>query len=237
MNQIPNLLSLSRLAMVPLLGALAWLGHPTLFLIAFVASLASDVIDGWLARRIGVTTTLGSKLDSWGDLALYTTLPLFAWWLWPDILREQALPLGIALVAYFLPTLVGLLRFRRLTSYHTWGAKATSVVMGVAALCLFLGGPAWPFHLAVLLLVAEAIEEIAITFVLRKARNDVPSLWHALRLRVEEEDVPVEDEDAPPPPDEDAPRPQPPRKDSSSSPSTLAFTVRRSMPSRRAVSS
>ncbi len=187
MSHVPNLLSLSRLAMVPLLAALAWTGHATLFLVAFAASLASDVIDGWLARRFEVTTPLGSKLDSWGDMALYTTLPLFAWWLWPDILREQALPLGIALVAYFLPTLVGLLRFRRLTSYHTWGAKATSVVMGAAALCLFLGGPAWPFHVAVLLLVAEAIEEIAITCVLRRRHEDVPSLWHAVRLRYEDE--------------------------------------------------
>jgi len=220
MSHVPNLLSLSRLAMVPVLAALAWTGHASLFLVAFAASLASDVVDGWLARRCGVATALGSKLDSWGDMALYTTLPLFAWWLWPDILRAQALPLGIALVAYFLPTAIGLLRFRRLTSYHTWGAKATSVVMGGAALCLFLGGPAWPFHLAVLLLVAEAIEEIAITCVLRQRHEDVPSLWHALALRVD-----------------DTGATQPERKDSSSSPSTLAFTVRRSMPSRRAVSS
>jgi CDP-diacylglycerol--glycerol-3-phosphate 3-phosphatidyltransferase len=219
MSHVPNLLSLSRLAMVPVLAALAWTGHTTLFLVAFVASLLSDVVDGWLARRFGVTTPLGSKLDSWGDMALYTTLPLFAWWLWPDILRAQALPLGIALAAYFLPTAIGLLRFRRITSYHTWGAKATSVVMGGAALCLFLGGPAWPFQLAVLLLVAEAIEEIAITFVLRRRHNDVPTLWHAFMLRYDDTAA------------------QPARKDSSSSPSTFAFTVRRSMPSRRAVSS
>ena len=109
--------------MVPVLGTLAWTNQPTAFFVGLVASLLSDVVDGWVARHQGVTTELGAKLDSWGDLATYATLPLFAWWLWPEILRAQAPFLGVALVAYFTPTLAGLLRFRRLTSYHTWAAK------------------------------------------------------------------------------------------------------------------
>jgi len=53
--------------------------------------------------------------------------------------------------------------------------------MGVGMLSLFAGGPAWPFHLAVVALLYEAIEEIAITLVLPRWQADVPSLWHALR--------------------------------------------------------
>jgi len=52
--------------------------------------------------------------------------------------------------------------------------------MAAALFVLFLGGPAWPFHVAVLLLGAEALEEIAITCVLRRLRTDVPTLWHAV---------------------------------------------------------
>jgi CDP-diacylglycerol--glycerol-3-phosphate 3-phosphatidyltransferase len=191
MKHLPNLLSLFRLAMVPVLGALAWKDMGTAFLVSLTLSLASDVLDGWIARHAGVATPLGAKLDSWGDLATYTSLPLFAWWLWPEVLRAESPYLIAALVAYFAPTVIGVIRWRKLTSYHTWAAKGTSVVMGGALLCLFAGGPAWPFHLAVGLLVLEALEELAITAVLPRLRPNVPSLWHALRARSDERPPPA----------------------------------------------
>ena len=82
--------------------------------------------------------------------------------------------------AYTLPIGAGLLRFGRLTSYHTWAAKGTAIWMGIALFVLFSGGPSWPFHLGVFLLVVEAMEEIAITLTLRRFRTDVPTLWHAV---------------------------------------------------------
>ena len=183
MRSLPDALSVFRLAMVPVLGVLAWHGLASVFLVALVASLASDVVDGWLARRLGCASPRGARLDSWADLATYASLPLFAGWLWPDVLRAQSVWLAVALVAYATPMLVGWLRFRRLTSYHTWGAKLTAVLMGVAALLLFSGGPAWPFQVAVVALVLEGLEELAITALLPTWRADVPTLWHALGLR------------------------------------------------------
>jgi phosphatidylglycerophosphate synthase len=224
MRSLPDRLSLFRLAMVPVLGAIAWHGAPTPFLVLLAASLASDVLDGFLARRLGCASTLGAQLDSWGDLATYASLPLFAWWLWPELLRAQSLWLGVALVAFAAPTLVGWLRFRRLTSYHTWGAKLTSVLMGIGALVLFTGGPAWPFHVATAALVLEAVEELAITALLPAWRADVPTLWHALALREGDADGP-------------RPRQRRERRRSRSSRSSFAFTVRRSSPRRRAASS
>lgn len=179
-QHLPNAMSLFRIGMVPVLGGLALAGQATLFLCGLVLSLASDVVDGYLARKTGVTSELGAKLDSWGDMATYVSLPLFAWWLWPDLLLAEIRYLACAIFAYTLPIAVGLLRFGRLTSYHTWAAKGTAVLMGVALLVLFSGGPAWPFHLATFLLVVEAMEEIAISCVLPRWRTDVPSLWHAV---------------------------------------------------------
>jgi CDP-diacylglycerol--glycerol-3-phosphate 3-phosphatidyltransferase len=220
---LPNALSLFRIAMVPVAGACAFTGHPQLFLAALAAALGSDVLDGQIARRAGVTSELGAKLDSWGDLATYTTLPLFAYWLWPDLLRQEARYLACALVAYALPIAVGLARFGRLTSYHTIAAKLTAVVMGASLFVLFCGGPAWPFHAATFLLVVEAMEEIAITLVLPRWRSNVLSLWHAAR-------GPDQSRSA-------GSSSRPPVSSASRSGSSFAFTVRRSSPSRRAVSS
>ncbi len=179
-QHLPNALSLFRIAMLPVLGALALAGQATLFLAALMLSLSSDIVDGYLARKSGVTSELGARLDSWGDLATYMSLPLFAWWLWPELLLAEFRYLACAIFAYTLPIGVGLIRFGRLTSYHTWAAKGTAVLMGIALFVLFSGGPSWPFHVATFLLVVEGMEEIAISCVLRGWQTDVPSLWHAV---------------------------------------------------------
>ena len=180
MDRIPNLLSTLRILAVPVLGALAWAGAASLWLVGLGLTLLTDVADGFLARRFGVQSELGAKLDSRADLLLYATLPVFAWWLFPDVLRREAGYLVVAVGCFVVPIAVGFLRWGRLTSYHTWAAKGTAVLMGVGMMALFTGGPAWPFHLAVVALLYEAIEEIAITAMLPRWKTDVPTLWHAI---------------------------------------------------------
>lgn len=182
---LPNALSAFRLAMVPVLGALAWADEPVLFLGGLAAALLSDVADGLVARRTRTTSELGARLDSAADLATYATLPLFAWWLWPGVLRAEAGFLAVALVAFALPIAVGLARFGRITSYHTWLAKLSAWLVGGSAFCLFSGGPSWPFRVATAVLVLEALEEIAITVVLPRWRTDVATLFHALQTEAD----------------------------------------------------
>ena len=181
-RRLPNLLSLLRLAAVPGLLGLGWLGLEAGFLVLLGCSLASDVADGWLARRLRAASTLGARLDSWADLATYSAVPVAVLWLWPGVVREERVPIAIALVAYALPIAWGWIRFRRLTSYHTRGAKLAAVAMGLGLLALLGLGVATPFRVACALLVVEAIEEIAITCVLPRWTADVPSLAHAIAI-------------------------------------------------------
>jgi phosphatidylglycerophosphate synthase len=180
---LPNLLSALRLVLAPVLLALAWSGQPGPFLAVLAVALLSDCCDGWLARRLGQTTLVGTRLDSWGDLATWTIVPVCAWWLWPDLVRREALFVAAAAAAFALPIAAGWLRFGRLTSYHTWGAKLSAVLMGASALVLFVGGPALPFRAATVVVVLAGLEEVAITATLAEWRANVPSWWHARRLR------------------------------------------------------
>jgi CDP-diacylglycerol--glycerol-3-phosphate 3-phosphatidyltransferase len=182
---LANGLSLLRLALLPVQGALAFAGQPGPFLATFAAAMASDVADGQVARRFGQPTPLGAKLDSVADLATWAFLPLCLFWLWPDVITGQAPWLAIAIAAFAAPTIIGLLRFGRLTSYHTYGAKICSWAMAIGALALVVAGNAALFHAAAVVLVLSAVEEIAITAVLPTWRADVPSLVHALRARAE----------------------------------------------------
>jgi CDP-diacylglycerol--glycerol-3-phosphate 3-phosphatidyltransferase len=180
---VADLVSGARLVLAPILLYLAWTGRPALFLVALACSLLSDAVDGFLARRLRQTTEMGARLDSWGDLITYATLPIGVAWLWPDLLRREA-PFVIAIASgYAVPIAFGFIKFRRLTSYHTWGAKLSSVLLGCAVLLLLLGGPALPFRVAVVVFALAEIEEIAITATLPAWRADVRSLRHARRLR------------------------------------------------------
>jgi CDP-diacylglycerol--glycerol-3-phosphate 3-phosphatidyltransferase len=185
MVNLPNLLSLLRLVAAPVLLLLAAADRPTAYLVLLAAALLSDAVDGYLARRLGQCTELGARLDSWGDFAIYMTVPLGAWWLWPEVILREATFAAAVVASYVLPVVLGFFKYRRLTSYHTWGAKLSGVLLSAGALLLFAGGPAWPFRLAVVVLVLAELEEIAITAVLPEWRANVPTLRQALRLRGE----------------------------------------------------
>lgn len=182
-NLIPNILSGFRLVAAPFLLWVAWTGLPNLFLILLAASLLSDAIDGPIARKLRVASNMGTRLDSWGDLATYLTVPLCAWWLWPEILKREAFFVFVAIAAYVVPIMAGLAKFRRIPSYHTWAAKISAVLMSVAALILFITGIAWPFRIAALLQALEAFEEVLITIELPAPQGNVPSFWHAKKIK------------------------------------------------------
>jgi CDP-diacylglycerol--glycerol-3-phosphate 3-phosphatidyltransferase len=180
---VPNGLSAFRVVVVPVLLALAWHGAVEFFLIGFALGLASDVLDGVLARRLGQVTEFGATLDQWADFALWLSLPLAAWWLWPEIIRREAPYVTVALVCMLLPTAIAFLKYREVPGYHTGSVKLGSVLMGVSVPLLLLFDVAWPFRGAALFQVVCAIDELGITLLLPECRHDVPSLFHALRMR------------------------------------------------------
>jgi phosphatidylglycerophosphate synthase len=179
---IPNALSALRLVLAPVLVWLAWTGEQRLFLVMLTISLLSDLTDGWFARRFDQATHLGTLLDSYGDFATYMTVPVCAWWLWPDLIRREAWYAAAIVAAYVFPIVLGYLKYGRLTAYHTYGAKLSAVVVGASALVLFAGGPPLPFRIATWVLVLAELEEIAITTILPTWRANVPSILHARRL-------------------------------------------------------
>src|SRR5258708_32687004 len=140
MANLPNLVSIVRLVLVPFLLLLASRGQARLFLVLLIASFVTDVADGWLARRFKLATPLVAKLDSWADFLTWLALPVCAWWLRQQELRREAIFIGLGLVFYLAAIAAGFLKFRRLTSYHTWGAKLSFLLFSVAVMVFFAGG-------------------------------------------------------------------------------------------------
>ena len=179
-KNIPNFLSGFRLIAAPFLFIIAWQDRPNLFLAILAVSLLSDAIDGFIARRVKVTSKTGTKLDSWGDFVTYLTVSICAWRLWPEILQREAFFVVTGIVFFILPVLAGSIKFKKLPCYHTWAAKIQAVLMCVALFTLFITDIAWPFRCAVILQYFVSIEEIAITLRLKEQRYNVRSFWHLI---------------------------------------------------------
>ena len=180
---MPNLLSAFRAVSAAVLLVLAWNGATQIFLVLFALGLLSDVLDGVIARRFGVESDFGARLDQWADFALWSTLPLAAWWLWPEIVLREAPYVGIAIVCLLLPTAIAYAKYRAVPGYHTWTAKLSAVLMGISVPVLLIFDLAWPFRVAALWQLVCAVDELGITVLLPECRHDIPSVFHALRLR------------------------------------------------------
>ncbi len=183
MVNLPNLLSVFRLLCVPVLLSLAWYGAALPFLVLFGLGLLSDVLDGVVARRLGQESDIGARLDQAADFAIWTCLPLAAWWLWPEILHREAAWVILSFVSLLLPTAIAYGKYREAPGYHTWLAKTSAVWMGVALPLLLIIDVAGPFRIGALLLLVAAVDQLAITGLLVECRHDVPSMFHAARMR------------------------------------------------------
>jgi CDP-diacylglycerol--glycerol-3-phosphate 3-phosphatidyltransferase len=67
---LPNILTVARIVAVPLLVGLFYLNHPWAHVLAasvFIGAAITDTLDGYLARRMGITTPLGEFLDPVAD--------------------------------------------------------------------------------------------------------------------------------------------------------------------------
>ena len=71
---IPNLITLGRILLVPIVVWAISSGAMWIAFVLFLAAGVSDGIDGFLAKRFGMTTVLGSYLDPLADKALLVSI-------------------------------------------------------------------------------------------------------------------------------------------------------------------
>ena len=71
---IPNLITLARILLVPVVIWAITSGEMRIAFLLFFAAGASDAIDGFLAKRFGMQTELGAYLDPLADKAMIVSI-------------------------------------------------------------------------------------------------------------------------------------------------------------------
>ena len=168
---------------MPTALVVAMAGSKLWFAVLLAVALATDALDGYLARKLDAESEFGRKLDSAADyLTLLTGLAGIAV-LWPDIMRRELPWVASGLAMFFAVIVYGLLRLGRAPCYHTWIAKIAAVACGLSLIPLLMGYSAVPLHLALALQILGGLEELLIIYLVPWHEGELRTVWHALKLR------------------------------------------------------
>jgi CDP-diacylglycerol--glycerol-3-phosphate 3-phosphatidyltransferase len=143
-------LTVARASAVPFVVALfVWHfpGHDYWATGVFIAAMATDQIDGWLARRGGRATALGSLLDPVADKILVLAVLIvlidqnvFPGWMVAAIVAREFLVSGLRLAALERGVVI---RARDLGKLKTWAQAVAAAVGGFAAAGAWSDSAAW----------------------------------------------------------------------------------------------
>ncbi len=179
---IADWFSFYRIAASPFLLILIWLGEREIFTWFLLVSYCTDMIDGFLARSLKITSARGSQLDSFGDQITFIIgligLLVFEY----DFMKENYLLILIAFVPYSIQMVLAFRKYGKATAFHTYLAKLSAIIQGVFILWLLFFNPIyWLFYTMIVLGLLETIEEITLIFMYDKWVAGVKGIYWALR--------------------------------------------------------
>jgi phosphatidylglycerophosphate synthase len=187
MKFIPGILVALRAAIAPFLLWDAIDGTISVwFIIGYLVGFFSDIFDGVIARRLGVSTVQLRQADSWADVCFYICVFGSAWLVHRDVVIAFRVPLLAVVFVQLVWWIVNLVKYGKPASYHTYSAKFWGITLFIATIALFsfnyAGIALW---LAIISGIIHTVEEIAMTLLLPEWKHDILSIFHALRLRRE----------------------------------------------------
>jgi len=182
LRHVPNVLSGARALAVPVLVVLALLEDEVAFTWVLIPALLSDIFDGWIARIFALESRLGAMLDSVADTLMLLVSVYGIWVFHPEVVRDHPWLCGTAVALWVLEDLLALVRYRRLSSFHTYLSKIVANLLGLFIGWLFLFGfEPWLLYLAAGASILASLEELALLWTLPEWRTDVRGLWWVLR--------------------------------------------------------
>jgi len=187
MKKIPYLLIATRFLLAPVILSLAYFKGvevSVLILMLMYFGLFTDIFDGIVARKVGVSSEKLRRLDSQTDLIFWLSLGFASYFLNPDLIKNEWLGILIIFVMEALCYIVSIWKFGKETCTHAFLSKMWGLSLLVAFTYLIgFQQTGWAFYLTVGLGFISHIDVILIILILPKWQYDVPSSYHAWKIR------------------------------------------------------
>ncbi len=132
---IPNLLTVIRMALIPVFAALYVADRPVVALIVYVAACITDAVDGYLARKWKQVTAFGKLMDPLADKLLQLTMlcclaltNYIHWWVLAVMAaKEVFMVIGGTM----------LLKKRNVVVFANWAGKIATVMVIISVLAVY----------------------------------------------------------------------------------------------------
>jgi CDP-diacylglycerol--glycerol-3-phosphate 3-phosphatidyltransferase len=179
---IADWFSFYRIAAIPILILVLCLGNKSLFTWLLLVSYCTDMIDGFLARRLKITSARGSQLDSFGDQLTFLMALVGLFFFEYSFIKEYYVLILISFFPYVIQMFIAFWKYGKATAFHTYLAKLSAIIQGVFILWLLFFGPIyWLFYTMIVIGLLETIEEITLIFIYDNWVAGVKGIYWALK--------------------------------------------------------
>ena len=185
---VPLAMTTIRIILAPFILFWAWNGRAGLpYVLCLITAFVTDYFDGVVARKLGVASATVRRYDSAADVIFYVAAFLAVWLVYPEQVRAHWLGLSLVASLEAIRVTIDYLKFRREASYHMWSAKAWNISLFAALTGLMgFGVSGWLFQLPIVVGMITNLEGLAASLLLPKWTHDVPTVFHAYKIRQSE---------------------------------------------------
>lgn len=181
---IADWFSFYRIITAPFLLLFIWHEQRLLFTWLLLISFSTDAIDGFLARKLEITSPRGSQLDSMGDQLTLIVGLVGLYYFQTEFIKNNLLLIAVAFVPYSIQMMFAYLKYGKATAFHTYLAKLSAILQGIFILWSLFFAPVYGlFYIMIIISLLETFEEITLIFMYDDWVSDVKGIYWSLRDR------------------------------------------------------
>ncbi|PWK20700.1 CDP-alcohol phosphatidyltransferase family protein [Xanthomarina spongicola] len=179
---IADWFSFYRVIAAPFLILFLWLDERQLFAWFLFISYSTDAIDGYLARKLKITSPRGSQLDSFGD-QITLVIGLIGLLIFEnEFIRKNIIIIGVSFIPYIIQMIIAYYKYGKATAFHTYLAKLSAIIQSAFILYSLFFYPNYTlFYIMIVFGVLETLEEITLIFMYDNWASDVKGIYWAFR--------------------------------------------------------
>lgn len=187
MTKIPIALIYSRLVigfLIILLSIIHIEHYPTIAITLISIGLLTDIFDGIIARNLNISSEKLRRLDSNIDQIFFISVVIATYIQIPIFFRSNSIQLLILFAFEALTYLICFIKFRKEIATHSIGAKIWTLLLFATLVEIISHGESpLLFNFCFWIGLLTRLEIVAIILILKKWTNDVPSIYHSIKLR------------------------------------------------------
>ncbi len=187
MKHIPIILIAFRFVLGPVMIAITYSYGTTariVLMILLLLGILSDIFDGIIARKSGVSSEKLRRMDSQADLVFWLCAGWCSWLLSPEIIINNKYAIITIFAMEGLTYVLSIAKFGKETCTHALLSKLWGITLFAAFISIIgFGYGGVPLALAVIFGIISHIDVYLIILILPKWTHDVPSAWHAWQIR------------------------------------------------------